>query len=915
MEVAVFVLVALWMIRIVLGAPAARRTTSPRIASTIIPLILFGALLVFQLVPLPPSVERVLFPTTYEVYLRSLRGWPVHTPYGEQFSLISKPQASAVLLPTPEEVRAGTPVPFAAPAKQPTIENHEKWNLFARSPELERIFTTDWTGRFVEFAGRWRPLSISPAATEAALLKFLAYASLFALVLLYPLGDSFKKESEERFRHRIVSAILLAGLLEGAIALIGGVSADGKVLGLFSPYDWHGGSGWGTRATGTFANPDHLANYLVLVLPLAIAGVIYPHLLFGKGRRDIARWFCGVVGLVALTALVASGSRGGWAGAVIGVAMLVWLSMSVPQEARPQLLRISHRPAAAISSGLIILAISALLAAGPSSRNQADERLGYLIANESIGQRLTPAKVSIGIIRDFPLLGVGFGCWPQAVPRYQQPPWSNVFWNAAHNDYAQLASETGLIGSLLVAWFFTAVVLSFYRSFGTLSPHGKILVAASVGALAASALHEFFDFPLQIPANALLLTLLLALALRAGRTAVENGQPRRSGLAKCGAFAGMLIALVTAFFALRQANSVPYPYVVKPVSSIEQARAQVLSYPASARAHLQLLSFLGDRMVPADRMEEIKRAIWLEPTDPLPRDLYAQTLLGQKQEPKALAEITRSVFLSPSLVTHFYLLPRLLPWLPTAQRKAVEEGFKMAMAQHFDGAVMGLANFYDTLGNYVDEASVCELAARSEQDQRLRTDYWLVAGIARSRVGAWEDAKADLRQAAVASPTDPRPYQYLLSLVYLPKKDLVNAKATAAEGVRRGADARSLYISLAEVEQSLGDKTGAEKAFLRAYAFRPADADVTMRLGLLYLSDGKFNRAAMWMRKTTQLKPDRADAFFYLGIAEEASYQYFTAEKAYKRALKLAPNNTTFRARHDAFHQKLVSLNRDIPSP
>src|SRR2546422_5111744 len=109
MEGMIFLLVAVWMSKLLLGARGQQGTRggqedteihrhghrpqlspSPRhgVALTpglwlLLPLLLFFSFILFQLLPLPPALLRLLSPATYELYAKSLPGWPEQMPYGE----------------------------------------------------------------------------------------------------------------------------------------------------------------------------------------------------------------------------------------------------------------------------------------------------------------------------------------------------------------------------------------------------------------------------------------------------------------------------------------------------------------------------------------------------------------------------------------------------------------------------------------------------------------------------------------------------------------------------------------------------------------------------------------------------------------------------------------------------------------
>jgi O-antigen ligase len=135
-----------------------------------------------------------------------------------------------------------------------------------------------------------------------------------------------------------------------------------------------------------------------------------------------------------------------------------------------------------------------------------------------------------------PLLGWGLGTFPTVYPSYRSF-YTNLFINEAHNDYAQLLVETGVLGFSLMLWF----LISLYRHGLPTSRRweSKWDAASSLAALLGCTgilfhsflFHSFVDFNLQIPANAAMFYVLGALAAseltsrssRSGRThAVET---------------------------------------------------------------------------------------------------------------------------------------------------------------------------------------------------------------------------------------------------------------------------------------------------------------------------------------------------------------------------------------------------------
>src|SRR5919109_5167342 len=87
MEAIVFALVIVWMIKRAilarehgsgsrLHAPCSMLPYASRLTPLALPLALFIALCFFQMLPLPPSLLKIISPQTYEAYTQILPGWP-----------------------------------------------------------------------------------------------------------------------------------------------------------------------------------------------------------------------------------------------------------------------------------------------------------------------------------------------------------------------------------------------------------------------------------------------------------------------------------------------------------------------------------------------------------------------------------------------------------------------------------------------------------------------------------------------------------------------------------------------------------------------------------------------------------------------------------------------------------------------
>jgi O-antigen ligase len=156
------------------------------------------------------------------------------------------------------------------------------------------------------------------------------------------------------------------------------------------------------------------------------------------------------------------------------------------------------------------------------------ERLMHLqgpLDKAHAASRVTIAEDSFKMVCQRPLLGWGFGTFPVVYPSFRSF-YTDFAVNAAHNDFVELVVETGLLG-------FALMVAFIYRLFRTGTrrvehwrhdPRASTTLAALVGCTGLL-VHSFFDFNLQIPANAALFFALAAVAT--GRATFEGSHSTR----------------------------------------------------------------------------------------------------------------------------------------------------------------------------------------------------------------------------------------------------------------------------------------------------------------------------------------------------------------------------------------------------
>jgi O-antigen ligase len=130
---------------------------------------------------------------------------------------------------------------------------------------------------------------------------------------------------------------------------------------------------------------------------------------------------------------------------------------------------------------------------------------------EDVRDREEPGMVAVALIRDYPVFGAGAGSFEVAYPRYK-PLTDGGLDDHAHNDYVEIAAETGLVGLALLG---LVVVLSLGAAVRAQwlrrDPLMRGMSFASIMGVTSILIHSWVDFNLQVPANAALFMVLLAL--------------------------------------------------------------------------------------------------------------------------------------------------------------------------------------------------------------------------------------------------------------------------------------------------------------------------------------------------------------------------------------------------------------------
>ena len=382
------------------------------------------------------------------------------------------------------------------------------------SPGADRLLRELELGYALE-PPAWHPLSARPEATAT----FLGMVIAFGLLLI----------GLTRIAGRLRLDWLVTQLMTFGLAL----AFFGIVQNAVMPKDEYLVYGfWRPQATATpfgpFINRNHFAGLMLLLIPLVAGFAAGVAALSPRPRhRDAAGWvrwflspeagrfaFASVAVVAMVGAVLVSGSRSGMAGFAVALAVFAGLAAA----------RVRRREArVAIWMYVGVLVVGAL---GWVGMEPVIER--FQLAGTDVQDRLAAWRDTVDIIRDFPLAGTGFGAYGAAMLIYQTADRASIFIHA-HNDYLQVVAEGGALVAIPVAVALGVIVRGIHRRLRrgedeAMTGWIRLGAVAGLGGIAAQSLLEF---SLQMPGNAAMCVVLMAIALHRPRRPVVNPDAHR----------------------------------------------------------------------------------------------------------------------------------------------------------------------------------------------------------------------------------------------------------------------------------------------------------------------------------------------------------------------------------------------------
>ncbi len=346
--------------------------------------------------------------------------------------------------------------------------------------------------RFPSASTPARPASIVPGATGHALLV----AS--ACVLVFFAARSVLQRSGVRTVARGLAGL---GLVLAPLTIVQHAMSPRLYYWTWPPYTDN------ARPYGPFVNRNDLATWLVLAIPVTI-GYFFARLESRRTRHggfdadaaadSTALWLLGSAGLMT-AALTATLSRSGLAGAAVAATVLAACA--------------ARRTSWKLGVAWLLGAGAAALVAAAAYANLGD--LGSRLDNavsEGLAGRLGIWRETWPMVRAFWPTGTGAGGYQDAMILYQTS--SRTFYiNHAHSEYLQILSEGGALLALPAAAAIAAGLVQLWRRVRADRTPVFWIRAGAASGLVGFLAQSIWETTLRMPANAVLLALVAALAL------------------------------------------------------------------------------------------------------------------------------------------------------------------------------------------------------------------------------------------------------------------------------------------------------------------------------------------------------------------------------------------------------------------
>jgi len=217
------------------------------------------------------------------------------------------------------------------------------------------------------------------------------------------------------------------------------------------------------RAYGAFRNPNGLASFLILVIPIAIARYIIE-------KDFLKKAFIAFTIVVAVACVLYTQSRSSWIGLMISIMVITYFTKRK------------------VFIAFIILVALTFIITIPSLSERAKSLLDF--KDNALAARILLWKQAINYFEKHPLIGIGTANYYGSAIPYNSKPFDVSF-----NIFLTFAAEYGILGPFFLLWIFFALISEAYKIYTlkNISPFYKYLSLSIMGILVGNMIQGLFE--------------------------------------------------------------------------------------------------------------------------------------------------------------------------------------------------------------------------------------------------------------------------------------------------------------------------------------------------------------------------------------------------------------------------------------
>jgi len=548
--------------------------------------------------------------------------------------------------------------------------------------------------------------------------------------------------------------------------------------------------------------------------------------------------------------------------------------------------------------GFFILAITiiSLLGAEPVIK-----RFETLKEPELAGKaRFEMWKGCLNMIDDHPLFGTGSGTFMYAYPRYQTEYMANYFVSHAHNDYLELAAETGLIGLLTVLSGIIILFISVLKKVAGTKRDQPIIGLGAISGCFSILIHAVTEFNFHIPSNAVLFAVCAAISI----LTTHNELKYRINISLTKKWKIFMYS-VTTIFTMTALAAVLSPYIGSIYAERARAYQQAKNYD---RAETNLLSAsffdygnaehfasMGDLMVTrsynAENNSE-KEGFLRNALKYYDSAISLCSVRGYYYTKKAFAlqymmnfkeaeeTFEKALFFAPMNASLHYNLGSL--YLKQGDFNPAYQKFRRSIELDATYLVIILDEISEINGDY---SNLKQAVPEYPNIRRAFINYLLKKN----------ENEAAIKESEFLFSIEPTVQNALFHLQGIWRiKEYQRAKTQGEQYVIRFSNEISLQKYMGMIYQNTGEQDKAISVYQKLLDANLKDISLYITLVNLYWREKKYSEAVNLMEKGLKFNPGEAQLHYYTGLSFRNMGNQEKALEFLKKAVFFKPGNADY---------------------